>query len=831
MSSQDLFPPDPLAYTRQPREIVTDHGTLPTQSRPVSRRIVRWTSIAALVLFALMSAAFVCARVWMKHAMLDALPRLDGTLSASGLGAPVTVQRDQHGVPTIKARSMDDLVFAQGYVTAQDRLFQMDSLRRHAAGELAEVLGAGLVPHDLMQRTLRIRATADRAVAQLAPDQLHWLEVYARGVNAATDSMHDHLPIEFRLLNYRPKPWVALDSILVSLVMFEDLTNRFPEKLNREALTARVAPDAAPELRAQFLSDLFPVGSWRDHPPSQQTPDLSIPVDEIPQIPLDDSQVKLRHDTPATKSDLKDLLALSRSLAPSACADCQPGSNNWVVSGVHTASGQPLLSNDMHLSLAVPGIWYAANLEAPSAGSSEEFHVAGVTLPGTPFVIVGHNQHVAWGFTNLGADVQDLYIEHLRGSGGSAEFETPDGAWHPVLHQHEVIRVRGSGDRTLDVTATQHGSTPTPIISPMVPSESRSISLRWVIYDSGVLTSPFFDIDSAPDAPALAKAFASFGGPAQNLVYADDHGHIGYHATGRIPLRGPPSFPPHSVLSRPMRPPPMPPLTNGQAISPTVSFRRQRIRPAASSPRQTLASPRTAIPFRSPKTGPTRTAMSASGSCSRVGSNSPLRTCSTCKATSTPTPIASSHNASPMPLIMPASLAIGNGSAKLRICSDLGMERSAATPQQPRSSTPRAPRSGRFSSPQSSGPEPRPQGRKVGHGIMAALRLGRTCLRRRTVHHAYSCPLASTLLSNLGRSARSGCRQRPDRITRPIQSGEVALWQCPPSRDPAPAVRSIGTASAYRRDADRHEFGGTKRRRNHGQADRAQLRSFRALHR
>ncbi len=442
---------------------------------------------------------------------------------------------------------MDDLVFAQGYVTAQDRLFQMDSLRRHAAGELAEVLGAGLVPHDLMQRTLRIRATADRAVAQLAPDQLHWLEVYARGVNAATDSMHDHLPIEFRLLNYRPKPWVALDSILVSLVMFEDLTNRFPEKLNREALTARVAPDAAPELRAQFLSDLFPVGSWRDHPPSQQTPDLSIPVDEIPQIPLDDSQVKLRHDNPATKSDLKDLLALSRSLAPSACADCQPGSNNWVVSGVHTASGQPLLSNDMHLSLAVPGIWYAANLEAPSAGSSEEFHVAGVTLPGTPFVIVGHNQHVAWGFTNLGADVQDLYIEHLRGSGGSAEFETPDGAWHPVLHQHEVIRVRGSGDRTLDVTATQHGSTPTPIISPMVPSESRSISLRWVIYDSGVLTSPFFDIASAPDAPALAKAFASFGGPAQNLVYADDHGHIGYHATGRIPLRGPAVLP--SALS------------------------------------------------------------------------------------------------------------------------------------------------------------------------------------------------------------------------------------------------------------------------------------------
>ncbi len=491
-----------------------------------------------LIVCVLLLAAFVGGRTWMHRTMSAALPQLDGTLSVPGLRSPVSVQRDAHGVPTIKAASMDDLIFAQGYVTAQDRLFQMDALRRHAAGELAEVLGPTLLQHDRMQRSLQIRATADRAVAQLAPDQLHWLEVYARGVNAAAEAMRDHLPVEFRILNYRPGPWIPRDSILVSLAMFEDLTNRFPEKLNREALSARLAQDAPPELRAQLLSDLFPVGSWRDHPPSQPVPDLTAPVEEIPEIPLDDSQVKLRRSAPPAHSDLKDLLALQVALAPSACPGCLPGSNNWVVSGAHTASGQPLLSNDMHLSLSVPGIWYAAGLEAPSGDSAEPFHVAGVTLPGAPFVIVGHNQHVAWGFTNLGADVQDLYIEHLRGSGATAEFEAADGAWHPALEQHEVIHVRGSADRTLDVIATQHGSSPTPIISPMIKSETRPISLRWVIYDSGALTSPFFDINSARDARSLVQAFEAFGGPAQNLVYADDHGHIGYHATGRIPVRG-----------------------------------------------------------------------------------------------------------------------------------------------------------------------------------------------------------------------------------------------------------------------------------------------------
>jgi len=565
MPSQHPLPPEPLASLRQPRsgEPSLDpshphdaHAHPPDTETPAriprpSRRNLRLLALIAILLAALAVGAVLAGRIWLRNTMRASLPQIDGTLFVSGLSAPVTVDRDAHGVPTLRAQTIDDLVFAQAFITAGDRLFQMDALRRHAAGELAEIFGSSLLEHDRSQRTLQIRTTADAALAQLPPAQLHALEVYARGVNAGIDAQRAHLPIEFRLLSYQPRPWLPRDSLLVALVMFEDLTNRFPEKLNREALTARLAPNLPPEEREQLLLDLYPVGSWRDHPPSRPVVDLTTPVDEIPEIPLDDSQVKLHRppppspsNTPAhtpsnTPSSMQDLLALGQTLAPSLCPGCRPGSNNWVVSGARTATGRPLLSNDMHLSLTVPGIWYTANLQAPLPNSAEPFHVAGVTLPGTPFVIVGHNRHVAWGLTNLGADVQDLYIEHLRGTGEAQEFATPDGAWRPVLHQQEIIHIRGSADQVLDVISTSHGSSVTPIISSLVHSERRAISLRWVIYDPGVLTSPFLDIDSAPDAATLVSAFRAFGGPSQNLVYADDRGHIGYHATGHIPLRGP----------------------------------------------------------------------------------------------------------------------------------------------------------------------------------------------------------------------------------------------------------------------------------------------------
>ena len=531
-----------------------------------ARIFLRTALLLSTLAVLLCIAGFFFGRHWVRQTLTRSLPQLDGAIVLPGLSGPVTVQRDTHGVPHLRAASLDDLVLAQGYITAQDRLWQMDALRRHAAGELAEILGSRLIPHDRAQRTLQLRAAADRALSSLPPDQLHLLQQYAAGVNASIATQRLHLPLEFRLLRYQPAPWTPRDSILVGLVMFQDLTNSFPQELNREALTAH--------LPQHLIADLYPTQSWRDHPPAQPTIDLTAPQTGIPDIPLDKSQIKANSaPDPPTRVPIRlsledkiqpqirvphvpllghgfsptpkpssspsaspaDLIAAEQTLAPVLpCDGCRAGSNDWVISGAHTASGKPLLSNDMHLTHNVPGIWYQADLECPTGN----FHVTGVSLPGVPFIIVGHNNHVAWGFTNLGAEVQDIYIEHTRGTGPTAEYEAADGAWHPVLHQQEVIHVKGGRDLTLDVEATQHGGTATPILSPIFPSETRTLSLRWIIYDPASITPSFLAIDSANDAPSLVAAFSSFGGPAQNLVYADDQGHIGYHAVGKVPLRG-----------------------------------------------------------------------------------------------------------------------------------------------------------------------------------------------------------------------------------------------------------------------------------------------------
>ncbi len=492
------------------------------------RRIFyRLVAIFTVLVILCVTVGFFYGRHWTRQALHDALPQLDGSISVSGLSAPVSVERDAHGVPHIRASSLDDVVMAQGYVTAQDRLWQMDALRRHAAGNLAEILGAPLIPHDRAQRTLQIRAAADRALATLPPDELHLLERYAAGVNASIATQSAHLPLEFRLLRYEPAPWTPRDSLLIGLVMFQDLTNSFPTQLNREALTAL--------LPSHLVGDLYPVDSWRDHPPAQPTIDLTAPQQDIPDVPLDESQTKFRKPKFPT-ANVDDLLALQQTLKNPVCEGCFAGSNDWVVSGAHTVTGRPLLSNDMHLAHNVPGIWYQADLEAPTTNG--ELHVAGVSLPGVPFIIVGHNDHVAWGFTNLGAEVQDVYIEHTRGSGDTMEYQSSDNTWHPVIHQREMIHVKGAKDVLLDVPATQHGGVTTPIVSGMFPSEKRSLSLRWTIYDPQNITPSFYTVNTATDGASLVSAFSTFGGPAQNVVYADDQGHIGYHAVGKIPIRG-----------------------------------------------------------------------------------------------------------------------------------------------------------------------------------------------------------------------------------------------------------------------------------------------------
>jgi penicillin amidase len=490
---------------------------------PSPRVLLATAILFAVVLFLAGGAGYLYARHWVQNTTAAALPQLDGSLRVAGLKAPVTVQRDAEGVPHIHAQSLDDLVFAQAFITASDRLFQMDLIRRHAAGELSEIVGKAALPSDKIERVLQLRASADRAVANLPADQLHILQVYADGVNASIAQQSAHLPIEFHILGYTPSPWTPRDSLLVQLAMFEDLTNNYPAKLAHEAMVAQLMQSGA----ADLIPDLYPASSWRDHPPASAVPDLTIPGPPIEQVPLDESQSRL-------------VLPNLQHQTPDNCSSCFPGSNNWVVSGAHTASGKPLLSNDMHLTHTLPGIWYEADLEAHIPNSPEPLHVAGVTIPGLPLIVVGHNNHIAWGFTNLGADVQDIYIETTRGSGSSEEFQSPDGSWHPILHLPETIKVKHARDVTMDLLATQHGNSITPLLNPLLgKDERRPLALRWTIYDPTISKLPVVDIATAHDWATFLAAFAQFPGPAQNVVYADDQGHIGYQATGKIPLRGP----------------------------------------------------------------------------------------------------------------------------------------------------------------------------------------------------------------------------------------------------------------------------------------------------
>jgi penicillin G amidase len=470
------------------------------------RPILRVLLSILIVLVMLVGLAALSGAWWLKNAMRSALPQLDGQIHLAGLSAPVTVRRDRHGIPHIEAANLDDLFEAQGYVTAQDRLWQMDMARRMASGEAAELLGSKLADHDRTQRVLGIRTNAERLVTTLSDRDRQLFDAYARGVNAFIAQHEENLSPEFRLLGYKPKPWQPVDSMLVVMSMNQLLDTGFDLKIMRERVTARLGPTLA--------ADLYPTGSWRDHPPTQTPPDLTAPQENIPDVPLDETQ-----------TSVDDLLHLRETLrGPLAdCEACAVGSNEWAVSSAHTASGKAMLSNDMHLPHGIPNIWYEADLK------SGDFHVAGVTIPGIPYIVEGHNDHIAWGFTALYSDMQDLYVEQVN---AQDEYKAADG-WHPIEHARETIHVRFSKDVVVETERTAHG----PVISELVPGEKRVLALRWSAYDPKSTGSPLLDMDAAANWQDFRAALSKWWGPGQNVAYADDQGHIGYQAVGFIPFR------------------------------------------------------------------------------------------------------------------------------------------------------------------------------------------------------------------------------------------------------------------------------------------------------
>ncbi|HUI84724.1 MAG TPA: penicillin acylase family protein [Candidatus Binatia bacterium] len=492
------------------------HVTVPAVRSSRSRVAFR----AVVVILVLLLIAFLGFDFWFYRAVRAALPQCDGTVRLAGLKAPVLVTFDRLGVPNISASNLPDLFFAQGYITAQDRLWQMDMTRRYASGDLAVILGPEYVKYDRENRILGLLQVAQRAAADMDRQQRAHFEAYAAGVNAYIEQHRKALPLEFRFLRYFPHAWTVQDSLLVGLAMTEFLNHGlYRDKLEKEKILAKLGPE--------LTSDLFVNTSWRDHPPAQDNTSLENEVPE--ETSPDEEEDRERQNpkqrgkrAPARGEDRSALLPFFSTL-PLRDGPLRPGSNNWVLSGAHTTSGKPLLSNDMHLQLQIPNVWYEAHLTAG------DFDVAGVTLPGMPYVIVGHNRRIAWGFTNLGPNVEDLYIEKFNDKG---EYLTPQG-WRQPLHRKEIIRVKGRPEITLDVVTTQHG----PIISDLVPGEQRKLALKWTIYDPLVEGIPFFAADSAQNWPQFQTAFSHFGAPGQNVVYADVDGHIAYQATGLIPIR------------------------------------------------------------------------------------------------------------------------------------------------------------------------------------------------------------------------------------------------------------------------------------------------------
>lgn len=512
-------------------------------------RSVRWVAVIAVLCTVALVASLTTSWVVVRKPW----PQTTGELEITGLDGEVQVIRDDAGIPQIYADSMPDLMLAQGFVHAQDRFFEMD-VRRHAtAGRLSELFGEAGIESDLVVRTLGWRDVAEKELKLLRPATRSALDSYAEGVNAYLASRSpSEMSLEYSLLgltglDHNPAKWTAVDSIAWLKAMAWDLRGNMEEEIGR-ALTAAAVGD-------ERMAELFPAYPYGQHAPIVQQGGLL--GSEFDQDVSGGGQRLLRRPPPgdpdalAALADVRGVLA---AVPPLLGQGDGIGSNGWVVDGNHTSTGQPILANDPHLGISLPGVWSQVGLHCRKVSTECPFDVAGFSFSGVPGVVIGHNADIAWGFTNLSPDVTDLYVERIMGDTWES-----DGKELPLVVRNEVIKVRDGESIDLAVRSTGHG----PLLSDLTRlddeldavdltedgllhqltdiagSAEYGVSLAWTALEPRPTADALFALNTASDWTSFRAALSDFAVPGQNVVYADTDGHIGYQATGLVPIRKP----------------------------------------------------------------------------------------------------------------------------------------------------------------------------------------------------------------------------------------------------------------------------------------------------
>ncbi|MCW7947092.1 penicillin amidase [Streptomyces hygroscopicus] len=547
-----------------PPNTTASSGQKPGKS---GRKKGRRARLLVIVLVVALVGGFGYGGYWSVSTVRASFPQTKGTITLDGLSGPVDVKRDGYGIPQIYASSDEDLFMAQGFVQAQDRFYEMDVRRHMTSGRLSEMFGKSQVKDDEFLRTLGWDRVAQKEYdTKLSASTKKYLQAYAKGVNAYLKGKDGKdISLEYAALgltnDYRPDAWTPVDSLSWLKAMAWDLRGNMQEEIDRSLMTSRFGP--------KQIADLYPEYPYGRNKPVVQEGQYSALGKTFRQGGSTGTQSSAGTSTSASAASSSSSRSSRSSFGSSSSSALQSqlaglsdvldnvptavgvngngiGSNSWVVAGSHTITGKPLLANDPHLAASLPSVWYQMGLHCTTVSSACQYDVTGYTFAGMPGVVIGHNQNIAWGMTNSGVDVSDLYLEKLSGEG-----YLYDGKVKPFTTRTETIKVAGSDSKQIVVRETNNG----PLLSDRddelvkvgkkatvdtaAPDrgDGYGIALRWTALDPGNTMDAVFAIDKASDWTEFRAASRSFDVPSQNLVYADTKGNIGYQLPGRIPMR------------------------------------------------------------------------------------------------------------------------------------------------------------------------------------------------------------------------------------------------------------------------------------------------------